>query len=243
MLLTLLGATLTAAGFTGYTHRAHPRWAQDRGITSALPWPAVYALAAAAALAVAAWLHPGWGAGPAWTFAAFTWLAVLAVCTDLGSRKVPWEVPIWGVVPLGLLGFAVNFTSPGLLSLAAAFLGLVVLPLLARAWTRQGLGASDVRILWAAVATCSWWIGQTWLLYGLLVACLLQLAVRAVARALGWGAWVPVPGKPSTPSTGAPRLRLELPFAPALVGGLILSVLVGAHTGYGACATWSAVAC
>lgn len=263
--LILFGG-LRAAAWTG------------RGITPVGGWRAVSIAQGVAGLAAATtvridWTGPGRGAAVI-AIAGFTWLAVLAVATDLKTRKIPWEAA-HPVAALGLVCGGVEFTRQGLFAFAASFVGIVAAPWLARVLTRKGLGLSDVRLLWAATATLSWWVGQNWLLYGVVAACVLQLGVRAVAAPLGLGALVPIPTgpvggahrrsalDPQPAPAAAPgrraapgvltvpavdpqvRYRRELPFAPALVAGLLGAVAIAMATGYGACAMWSisAAAC
>lgn len=202
---TLLISGALLALLSRFAARHAPLW-DARGIHPGTSWRRVGTLQAAAGITATLLIAPTWGAGPAVAASAFAWLAVLAVATDLATRKIPWEVshPVAGI---GITCAALSWTVEGALAFAASLLGLVALPYLARALTHNGLGLSDVRLLWAATATLSWWIGQTWLLYALLGACALQLLVRLVAPHLGWGDMTPVPGPQKHPATPAPAPR------------------------------------
>lgn len=234
-LLLTLGAG-TALALSLYVARQREGWAA-RGITPLGGWRPVSLLQVAVAVTAAAWFGQQWGSGAAISAAAFGWLGVLAVATDLKTRKIPWDVS-HPVAAAGLACFAFNYTTEGLLALLMALAGLVGIPLAARALTNKGLGMSDVRLLWAATATTSWWAGQTWLLYGLILAALIQILVRVAARPCGWGRMVPASGH-ATPGDPTGRLRLELPFAPALVLALATCLSYGTATGLGACAMWN----
>lgn len=201
----------------------------ERGITAVMPWNIVVVLAASTGSAAALSLNPLTGPGPAVAAAAAASLAVVAVSTDLASRKVPRELPHVAAFA-GLLMFAVNTSWAGAISLAVSTAALVIVPWATRAITRAGLGFSDIRILWAFTATLSWWTGPDVMIWALLVACVMQLAVRVLAIPLHLGTRVPVPGKDG-------RTRLELPFAPALCAGFTAATVYAASTGLSACAS------
>lgn len=239
MTTTLLGSLILVTAYTAYAVRQRNTWSETRDIRVSVPWPVVFATQAAGVLIAAPYTHHVWGTGPAIAMGAFVWLAVLAVFTDLGSRKIPYEVPLYLIAPVGVVAFALNYTIEGLLAFGAATVGLVGVPLVARALTNKGLGASDVRFLWAATATCSWWVGQTWLLYALIGACLIQMLVRLVAAPLNLGSMVPTHPERPVPDGQAPTMRRELPFAPALVAGFLIAITYGTYTAYGACQMWN----
>lgn len=232
---TLAGAGLVLVVLLAYQYRQVPQWAA-RDIRPIVGWKIVAAGQVVAGLSATLAVTPVWGSAAGVAAAALGWLSVLAVATDLATRKVPWDAS-YPPLAVGLVCFAASYTFEGLLALGAALLGVVGVPFLARALTRKGLGMSDIRILAAAAATTSWWLGQTWLLYALIVACVGQLLIRfAIAPVLGWGTQVPVPGHDT-------RTRLELPFAPALVLALWAFIAYGTYTGYGACAMWNPFGC
>lgn len=232
----ITGAVL--AGLVTYQFRQHTRWA-DRGIHPIVGWMPVGAAQVVAAVVAAALIGPVWGHPAGVAAAAFAWVSVLSVATDLATRKIPWDV-FYPVAAIGVVAFALSYTLEGALAGGAALLGVVGVPWLARALTRKGMGLSDVRLLFAATATTSWWIGQTWLLYALIVASIGQLAVRLLAPVLGIGTQVPVPNKDATETA---RTRLELPFAPALVVSLWAFIGYATHLGYGACQMWNPFGC
>lgn len=233
-------AALAFSFLTVYVILRQGPWAA-RGIVPIVGWPWTLAAQASLGLATVPYVNHVWGNGPAIAAAAFVWLGVLAIATDIATRKVPWDIS-HPVAFVGIAAFIPNYTTEGALAFGTALLGLVGLPLVVRALTRKGLGMSDIRLLWAATATMSWWVGQTWLLYALIVACLIQLVVRFVARSLNWGELVPVyPDRPAPTDGGAVAMRRELPFAPALVVGLVGCAAWGTYTGYGACLMWNVV--
>jgi prepilin signal peptidase PulO-like enzyme (type II secretory pathway) len=228
----LLGTVLVMAAMTGYSTSQRTTWASARGIHALGPWAVLVATQWGTGLAAAAYIYPTWGTGAAISAASFAWFGILAMATDIKSYRIPFEVPLYLVAPVGLVAFAFNYTFEGMLSFVSAALGLVIVPLVARALTNSGLGASDVRLLWAVVATCSWWVGQNWLIYAILAACFLQIAVRIIAPKARLGRMVPV-------REGAERLRRELPFAPALIISFFGAIIYGTTTGYGACLMWN----
>lgn len=232
---TVAWAGLVLAALLAYQYRQAPVWAA-RDIRPLGGWKTVTAVQVVFGLTAAAALAPQWGTAAGTAAAALGWLSVLGVATDLATRKIPWDAS-YPPLAVGLICFATSYTIEGALALGAAMLGVVGVPLLARALTRKGLGMSDVRLLAAATTTTSWWLGQTWLLYALIAASVGQLTVRLIAPRLGWGTQVPVPGADDT------RTRLELPFAPALVLAVWAFLAYGTYTGYGACAMWNPFGC
>lgn len=237
-MITLLASAGVLAALTGYALAHRTRWA-GRGIVPAGGWPPTITAQTVAALAAVPYVETTWGSGPALAAAAFVWLGVLAILTDIATRKVPWDVS-HPVALVGVAAFALNYTPEAALAFGTALVGVVGIPLAVRALTRKGLGMSDVRVLWAATATMSWWVGQTWLLYALIVACLIQLLVRMAAGPLNWGDMVPTcPDRPAPADGGPVAMRRELPFAPALVVGLLACTAWGTHLGYGACQMWN----
>lgn len=239
--VALLGALL---GLNGYLWYHHTAWGQ-RGIRPLGGYTITVPAQNAAALAAFWAIATQWGTGAGVSAATFAWLATFAVATDLKTQKVPWDV-FYPVMAIGAAGFTLNFTTYGALSLAAGS-AVCVVAFIARVITNSGLGMSDLRLLWAATFTTTWWAGHQWFLYALIGACLAQQVVRLVAPVLGWGTMVPIPSQ-ATPTTEhgdsgtpeRPRMRRELPFAPALVAAIVIATGYGTIIGYGACATWSA---
>lgn len=198
---TFLLACAALTFLTGYQSVKKAGWA-GRGIHPVLPWGVVISTQVVAALAVVPYFYGTWGSGPAIAGSAFVWLGVLAVATDLKTRKVPYDIA-HPVALLGLALFATDYTIEGALSLGAAIIGLVGVPFVARAITNKGLGMSDIRLLWAATAACSWWIGQNWLLYAVIVACLIQIPIKALCHLMDWGPMVPAHDPPDTQVSGS----------------------------------------
>jgi hypothetical protein len=237
MMLAALLCMVVVAALILYADIHAPAWT-ERGITARVGWPTLFSSQAALAFAVVPFLYSVWGTGPAVAGAAFVWLGTLAVATDLHTRKVPWDIS-HPVAAVGLVTFAFNYTLEGALALGTGIVGAVGVPLLARALTNKGLGMSDIRLLWAATATCSWWAGQTWLLYALIAACLLQMPVKLVCHLFNWGPMVPVHPDQPVPDDGEVAMRRELPFAPALVAAITIFVGYATYTAYGACLMWN----
>ena len=229
ILVTLLAVT----ALTAVAASRRSAWAR-RDITSRIPWPAVFITQGIAALTVLVLADPPNAdpyipAAAAVSAAAACWLAILAVVTDLSCRMIPRDLPL----PVSIIGLACAATEAdqqGWLSLGVSTTALVVFPFVLRMLTRGGLGFSDIRLLWALTATLSWWAGPNTMLGGLLLACLLQLCVRTVARPLRLGMVAPVPG--TGEGTGHPlRQRRELPFAPAIVAGVTAAVVYAVAAG------------
>ena len=162
-------------------------------------------------------------------------MSVVAARTDAACRLIPWEIGIF----TGLFGMvvtipAVLFSSDptaGWFSVAFAFFGLVVLPIVARAITK-GLGAGDIRLLWAFTGCVAWWVGPVYLLYGIILACIGQVAVHANARIKDTGEKVPHRKNPE-------KFRRFVAFGPMLLAGLWAMVLYSLITGTGTCEVWS----
>lgn len=223
LLLTLPAVTVLALT----AHAKTPAWTA-RQITATGSWTGTISAATATAAGAALLLNPAIGPTRATAAAAAAFLAVLAISTDLASRKVPRDIPHVSAT-IGLAAFTVNASWPAAISLAVTAVALVALPWITRAVTRSGLGFSDIRLLWAFTATTSWWTGPNIAIWSLLGACLLQLTVRALATPLHLGTRVPVPGTDG-------RTRLELPFAPALCAAFATGTGYAAITGASACA-------
>lgn len=231
----VLPALAGVAVLTGLAVHRRRAWAA-RGIRLGLPLPALAAGQALVALAAAWPVAVRFGAPAAAGAAAAAWLGVLAVASDLASRRVPREA-CHGAALVGLAALAVAPTAAGLLAAATATVGLVAVPWAARALTRGGLGFGDIRLLWAFSATLSWWAGQDRLLVALLTASLAQLGVHV-------GAWVL--SRRSRRGGGSPgpgEGRRVLPFAPALVLATAGGAAVATATGAGACLAWGGLGC
>lgn len=141
------------------------------------------------------------------TVTAALWLGVLACETDLICKRIPRE-PCWTVLGISMLGNLLQFSWAAFASFAVAFCIVAVTMLFLALVTRGGLGSGDVRFF-LAMTPLAWWIGVTPLLFGLLIASLLQAVIRILLL------FAPkVPGG-----------RRYLPFGPALfVGALAAAV-------------------
>lgn len=230
----ILASVLTCVALTALASTQYDAWA-SRDITPVVRWRTLTVLQLLVGGAVGAGFH-NQGIGVVVALTALGWLGCLSIATDLATHRVPWEPP-HVIAAIGVVCFAVNWSTPGLLSLLTAALALVVIPLVARALTHNGLGLSDVRLLWAITATTAWWVGQTWLIFGLIIACLGQLVIRGLAPVFKWGKLVE--RRPSADPEAPQRFRRELPFAPAIFVGVIAAVALTFTSGLTACSTWS----
>lgn len=197
-------------------HRLEKSWKNkwaNRDITLAirLTFP-LTRVAPALITGVAAGIY--WGDGinswnsflPVVSVGAMMWLAVLAVQTDLGSHKIPKEA-CWTIFGIATLFGVLTFSKAGAASAFAGFGFIFFVTVLAALLTKGALGSGDVRLL-LALTPISWWAGLVTPLMGVLIASLLQLLYRVFARRRG-----------------------GLPFAPALIAGLILAVVFTAPSG------------
>lgn len=151
----------------------------------------------------AGFYYDSWAAAAA--FPAIVWLAVLASQTDLRQRKIPKE-PCWTVFLLTTLLGAATFT-PASAASAVTALGIILFILgILILLVRGGIGSGDARLL-IALTSAAWWTGYSPFLIGLLLASILQVVLRYTFY----------------------RGRYEgkgYPFAPALVLGLLLAVVI-----------------
>lgn len=221
------------AALTAFTYRGIHAWT-SRDIHPTGTWAATVGTANAAATAAALAITPLTGPFPAIATATLTYLGVLAISTDLASRKVPRDIPhLAALINLACFAASGHRSWPAVISLAVTTVALVVLPWIARAATRNGLGFSDIRLLWVFTTALAWWTGPNILIWALIAACLTQLALRPVSARLRLARTVPVLDADGTP-TG--RTRTELPFAPALVTAYLAAAGYAAATGATACA-------
>ena len=137
------------------------------------------------------------------TVTATLWLGALTCETDLRCKRIPRE-PCWAVFGIALLGNLLQPSWAAVASFVAAFIIVAVTMLFLALVTRGGLGSGDVRF-YLAMTPLAWWIGVTPLLFGLLIASVLQAAIRLALL------FAPkVPGG-----------RRYLPFGPALFAGAL----------------------
>jgi prepilin signal peptidase PulO-like enzyme (type II secretory pathway) len=232
----LLALTPALAALLTTVHRQRHAWAH-RDITPVRSWRATTAVAILASTLATAATATMTGPWPAASVGAMAFLAVIAVSTDLASRKIPRDLPhVAALTALAHFALSEHRSLTALIALTVSTVGLVVLPWIARALTRNGLGFSDIRLLWAFTTALAWWTGPNILVWALIGACLTQLLAHPAAAVLGWGRTVPVPDKDGT-DTG--RTRTELPFAPALCAAFLAAAGYAAITGASACSALS----
>lgn len=233
MTLVLLLASLAALTAVAIVRRT--AWA-NRGIRLGLPYPLLAGLQLAAALPAGLLVADRISTAAGVATAAFTWLAVLTVASDLASHLLPREA-CNATTLIGLPCLAVSWSVPAAFGLAFCFVGLVAVPWLARVLTRRGLGFGDIRLLTAATATLSWWVGQDALLYALIAACGIQILIRVIT----WP-WRNRVGIPEPRNADDTTPRRALPFGPALALSLLSAATYVTVTGYDVCAAWALAA-
>jgi leader peptidase (prepilin peptidase)/N-methyltransferase len=196
----LLGLLLVLGALSALAGGLRLRWA-DRGMNPTGPWPLTLLAAATVGMLTGVLTAAQQPLPVVLAATAAGWLAVLATSTDLRSRMIPREA-CHAVSVIGLLAALATADALGWLNLAVTAVALVALPWVARALTRQGLGFGDIRMLAAFTATLGWWLDPAVLIYALIGACLLQLAVRLairLAKVAPWrtGATGPAPARTS----------------------------------------------
>jgi leader peptidase (prepilin peptidase) / N-methyltransferase len=140
--------------------------------------------------------------------AAATWLSALAITTDLVQMRIPRE-PCWAVLGLGVVAVLVNGDVWGITSAAITFVVLAAAMLTTALISRGGLGSGDIRLVLALTPLAAW-VGAGTFLWALLIAAAVQIPGRVLLRRWGIGE-----GK-------------AVPFAPALVAGVLLASVAGA---------------
>ena len=294
LVVGLIGIPVALGCLHLYARARQKQW-EDRAIRPAGGWSRLHLCQGVAGMVAGSIITVHWGASAGIAVAAMTWLACLAVLTDIATYKIPWDA-IPPVAVIGLVAGLSAYTTEGLLSFLTAVVIIVLAPLVASLLARRALGMSDIRLLWAATATMSWWAGPIWLIYGLIGSCVIQSLARVAAPAMGWGRMVhrsadpahsasddtdalasaeapprghsaattgpgageqvdasvtrparvhladttqPTPTHEHLDTSSRPRLRREMPFAPALVFGMVVAVVAATYTGDGACAAWT----
>lgn len=130
-------------------------------------------------LLAAAWWHH-------WPYVAVAAVLIAAAWTDVRQGKIPNAVTYPGVL-LGLVGHTIagGLSGDGELriGLAGAAIGLAVgfLPLLA-AWQAGGVGGGDAKLMAAVGALVGWKFTLAAMVYGLVIAALMALAVIVARR-------------------------------------------------------------
>ena len=236
-LLHGLGLTVlllsVVASLDGYLRTVSPGW-QARDIEPIGSWRTVRGAQVVLALACGGVVAAHVGAWEAVTVTALVWLAVLAVFTDLGSYRIPWDACWAATVPAALAAIPGIWLTPSktaaLLSAGTALFFLVAIPLGVSLLLGRALGMSDIRLLLVVVVATGWWADPTLLIYGLMGASIPQLVARMLAPRLGWGRMVAAPSGAS---------RREMPFAPAIVASMALAIGVSVATEATACQTWA----
>jgi len=146
-----------------------------------------------------------------------------AVGWDLARRRIPNHLTI-PTLALGLLIGLLAGGSRGMLeSLAGGTLGiaLLLLPYLA-----GGIGAGDVKLV-AAVGSVG---GVIFVLHTVIWMALIGGAMAvAVLTTRYMAAWWQVSrlAEPGSPGHGPRLLRLQLPYAPAIAAGALLTIVLG----------------
>lgn len=130
-------------------------------------------------LLAAAWWHH-------WPYVAVAAVLIAAAWTDVRQGKIPNAVTYPGVL-LGLIGHTIagGLSGDGELriGLAGAAIGLAVgfLPLLA-AWQAGGVGGGDAKLMAAVGALVGWKFTLAAMVYGLVIAAMMALAVIVARR-------------------------------------------------------------
>ena len=138
-----------------------------------------------------------------------TWLAILAITTDLESLKIPLE-PCWTIFLVGLTLLLIGGSVAGWASFGVAFITLGIAMFLSAFITRGGLGTGDIRLLLACTPLATW-VGYTPFLIAVFIAGLLQLPLRFIFK------------------NKIKQLGNGFPFAPALMIGLFFSIMFFSH--------------
>jgi prepilin signal peptidase PulO-like enzyme (type II secretory pathway) len=157
--------------------------------------------------------------------AAAMWLGLVAYETDLIGRRIPRE-PCWSVLGISLLGNLLQPSWAAAASFATAFLIVGAIMLFLALITKGGLGSGDVRF-YLAITPLAWWIGYTPVVFGLLVAAVVQAFIRVFLLIRYRG------------------LRGEtqrlMPFGPALFLGVLVTSLVWTPLTSNPCRDWIAI--
>jgi Flp pilus assembly protein protease CpaA len=137
------------------------------------------------------------------------WLAILSITTDLESLKIPLE-PCWAIFFLGIVLLFIGGSAAGWASFAVAFITLGIAMFLSALITRGGLGTGDIRLLLASTPLATW-VGYTPFLIAVFLAGIIQLPLRFLFK------------------NKLKQLEKGFPFAPALMIGLLFSIIFFSH--------------
>lgn len=203
-LAAVITSVVTAAGalIAGKT------W-NGRGIIAPKWLPLATGTAGVAAGIAAAGL--GWVPSVVVSVTALTALTVISTVTDLTSVRMPKEAA-WAAAATGI-GCAAFGHLPIMMWVvyAASVIAVYIAPFVAHLFW-NGIGMGDVRFIGAAGILMNWWAGPVSAAAALVIACVLQLLLRAALKA-----------RP-TLRERMPRdeeMRSAVPFGPALGLGII----------------------
>lgn len=148
-------------------------------------------------------------------FTSMAWLSIIAIFTDLKHCRIPsgacWaSFGITFLMILSTLFFDGNEVA--VISAIVALLSVMLSGGLLAFITKGKFGSGDVRLMFA-LSLLAAWSGYVAILIGLILASLIQLPLRIILRK-----YVKFDG------TG-------LPFAPALIAGALISILIFGHPG------------
>lgn len=150
------------------------------------------------------------------SFTAITWLAIIAVFTDFKYCRIPIGA-CW--TSLGITFLMVIFAlfldnnKTALISAIVALISVLLSGGLLALLTKGKFGSGDVRLM-LALSVLAAWSGYVALLIGLILASIIQLPLRIALRKYG-----------KSTEEGL------LPFAPALIIGTLVSILIFGHPG------------
>ena len=149
------------------------------------------------------------------SFTIFIWLAYTALVTDLNYRKIP-SGACWIVLTLNslIIGFFSihNKTYIPVLAASISVLSVIFTAVVLVFATKGEFGSGDVRLM-LVIASMAAWVGYVPILLGVALSSVLQLPLRIILKKFG---------KYDGPG---------LPFAPALIIGTLISIILIGHPG------------
>lgn len=172
------------------------------------------------------------------TIGIMTFILCFVSYTDWFTRKAPDEMTSLGnylFIPIAILGISLgnskgvpphllpiivsNIAADGWLQLGVWTALMVVLFVAAG----NGMGWADTKILFMVGFALSWWIGADYMIWFMIIACLLQLLLAIPSHFFNWGAMKPRKKSLFNPK-GMPRRAL--PFLPVLSFTFIVGSIV-----------------